>query len=125
MQYIHLLQHYCESGLLDGQFLLRCRTMLKTELDEALRFGVNKDLLGIKAITCLKLHMAQEAKQTAEQLLSLWPADEGSWLKALQVAVETRNQEMLQGLRQRIRHSEVDWSRRGRDQLALWMEKSA
>ena len=118
-QYIELLQRYCQSGLLEGQLLRRQQLLLKGALDDALKLEEDPELLRIKVGNCLALQEAQEAKQTANRLIQLYPKDERSWMEGLRVYTETRDQAGMQTLLQRIEDEKVDLTAAGREHLSF------
>lgn len=120
--HIELLAKYCESGLLEGQLLRRQRLMLAEALDDALRLEETDDLLAHAVRNHLALEQPMGAKQAADRMLARWPLQENAWLEAMRVAVETRNQHYARMLIASMKSKPIDWSKQGREQIALWME---
>ena len=116
-QYIELLSRYCQSGLLEGQLLRRQQLLLKTALDEALKLEDDPDILRIKVGNSLALKDAQEARNTALQLIDRYPHDERSWLEGMRVYTETRDPEGMRTLLKRIEDEKIDLTAAGREHL--------
>ena len=102
-----------KAGCWKGQLLRRQQLLLKGALEDALALEDDADILRIKVSNCLALKDAQEAKRTVNQLITLYPHEESSWMEAMRVYTETRDQE---GMRQLLPpHSgRKDRSDRGR-----------
>ncbi len=122
IKYIDLLNKYCNSGLMEGQFLRRQRLVLDRALADALNIELSEALLYIQVKNALALEKPSDAKQAAERMLAKWPQSETAWLAAFRVAVETRDGAGLKGLMNKMRHFRIDWTKNGREQLALWTE---
>lgn len=120
--YLLLMEKYCSSGLLEGQLLRRQRLMLAESLEEALALGNDEELMTMAVHNYLALGEAFEARQKAERMLALWPHAEQPWLEAMRVAVESQSQRDLQRLKEQMRHTPIDWTKNGREQMMLWME---
>ncbi|MBE0600977.1 MAG: hypothetical protein IH607_04260, partial [Firmicutes bacterium] len=116
-QYIELLARYCQSGLLEGQLLRRQQLLLKNALDEALKLEDDPDILRIKVSNSLALKDAQEARNTAQQLIDRYPRDERSWLEGMRVYTETRDPLGMRALLQRIQDEKIDLTAAGREHL--------
>lgn len=122
--YLQLLEKYCASGLLEGQLLRRQRLMLAEALEEALALEEDEALMAMASQNYLALGEAFEARQKAERMLALWPHEEQPWLEAMRVTVESQNKRDLQRLKEKIKQTPIDWTKGGREQMALWMEEN-
>ena len=123
--YITLLQRYCESGMVNGQFLQKQRVALQDALVRALEIEECYDLLNVEVCNALALRHTEAAKQAAHRMLELRPTDEESWLAGIRVAVETRDARSAQVLLRRMDFTRVDWSRNGRERISIWKEELA
>lgn len=121
--YLQLMDKYCKSGLLEGQLLRRQRLMMAESLEEALKLEEDNELMAMAVQNYLALGEAFEARHKAERMLALWPHEQQSWLEAMRVTVESRNQQELKQLKARMRETPIDWTKSGREQMALWMEE--
>lgn len=120
--YLLMMEKYCKSGLLEGQLLRRQRLMLAEALEEALTIEEDEELLTMAVQNYLALGDATEAKLKAERMMALWPYAEQPWLEAMRVTVESRNQRDLHRLQEKMQETPIDWTKAGREQMALWME---
>lgn len=121
--YLTLMERYCQSGLLEGQLLRRQQLMLAEALEASFKIEEDAALLAMAVQTYLALGEPFEARKKAERMLKLWPYAEQSWLEAMRVTVESRNQKELISLKERMKKTPIDWTRSGREQMALWMEE--
>ena len=121
-EHIHLLVRYCQSGLLEGQLLRRQRLMLAQALRDILLLEESDEWYALSIENHLALNESEEARNKAEYMLRQWPLNERSWLEALRVAVETSNQQDAKRLIEGMREQPIDWSKAGREQVAVWME---
>lgn len=119
-RYACLLNDFCESGLLEGQLLRRQRLNLLNALKDALALNEASALYALQVKNCLALKQGAEARQAADAMLANWPQDENSWLEALRVCVETRDQQGLRALAARAQGQSVDWTSAGRERFEYW-----
>lgn len=122
-EYIHLLNRYCASGLLNGQVLRRQRFTLENALNRALALQPTPELVELSVINYLALQQSDKALSAAHKALALWPRDERSWLIQLRVHVEMHDGKALKALLASLETADVDWSVAGRERLRFWTEK--
>lgn len=124
LRYVDILQEYCASGLIEGQVLDRQRSLLREALQAAIERMPSAELYAMAARNELALECASEAKQLASDMMKRWPHEEKTWLEALRVVVETRDQQGLRMFLQAASRADVDWSTQGREQMKYWMGRS-
>ena len=122
-EYVLFLSKYCESGLLEGQLLRRQQLVLKRALDKCMQMKEDPALLRIMVRNSLALKEGAEARTAAQALMDLWPLNETSWLEAMRVCVETRDQNGMQALLTQMQSTPVDFTSKGREQMLFWTEK--
>lgn len=77
-KYIHLLQEYCASGLLEGQVLKRQRMLLADALKAYMLLDENVEFMVLDVKNNLDLEDESSARKTARKLWARYPGDERS-----------------------------------------------
>lgn len=122
-EYALYLSAYCESGLLQGQLLMRQRMMLKKALESILRLEKDPALIQIMIKNCLALGDMDEAKTAAQSLMTKWPLDELSWFEGMRVCAEARDKISMQFLFERMKNIPIDFTAKGHEQMLFWKER--
>jgi hypothetical protein len=121
--FIQLFGKYIESGLLEESMLTQQRLIYSKLLDKRLELTANdKNILIWKLRNCINLKIYPAAFEVSDVLKKRWPYDEQTWIEALRVCVEGQDQERFHKTIEEIRHTPVNWTEQGREQVSLWVD---
>lgn len=120
LAYIELLSKYIDSGLLEGQLLVRKRMALNDALNKALQQTEDAELLTKLVRNYLALDLMQNARECSERLLVNYPSDERAWLEALRVCAQTHDPQRLQRILKQMEGASIAWTTEGRETLKFW-----
>ncbi len=116
--YIRRIRTYLDSGLLEGHLLQRQRLLLEEELEKLPEAETDMELCALRVRNLLALGKAAGARETAERMISAYPAAEEPYLELMRVYVDTHDARGLRGLKERLEYARVLWSHRGREKMA-------
>ncbi|MEG0269592.1 MAG: hypothetical protein RR824_05650 [Clostridia bacterium] len=120
LSYIELLSKYIDSGLLEGQLLVRKRMALNDALNKVLQQMEDAELLAKLVRNYLALDLMQDARECSERLLANYPSDERAWLEALRVCAQTHDPQRLQRILKQMEGASIAWTTEGRETLKFW-----
>ena len=119
-RYIHALDEYIDSGLLDGHLLLQQRDELLQALSARIALRPNSKRTLLKAINnYIRLGKYEHAWLIVTSMTENWPRDEEIWLAALNVVMQKKNAAEKAELMERIKAAPVHWSVSGQSALAF------
>ena len=122
MNYIHQMETYIDSGLLEGHLLGRQRTLLEKELSRLDAEHMDVELGCLRVRNLLELKRAPEAIDMARWLIVRFPGREEPWLALMRVYVECRDAQGLEGLRNEMEQAGVQWSYGGREKMEYFLK---
>jgi len=121
-EYIDTMEKYIQSELLDEHLLKNQRIAYSKLLDRKLaKQPEDRQTLVKKLRNLIELNDYMSAFGISQQLTSKWPEDEQIWIEALRVCVEGKDQKRLKETIEEIKTTNIDWTRRGREEVARWL----
>ncbi len=121
--YIEILGRYIKSGLLEEHLLKNLRLVYSTILDKKLHLVADdKNTLIEKLRNNIELKEYDAAFETSNWLIKEFPEDESTWVEALRVCVEGGDSVRLQEVIHEISHTDIIWTKEGRDRVNLWVK---
>lgn len=121
-KYIDTLEKYIQSDLLDEHLLRNQRIAYSKILDRKLTSQPEDQQTLVKKLrNLLELEDFYSAFEVSQQLIQMWPDDEGIWIEALRVCVEGKDQKKLKEIIEEIKSTSIKWTRKGRQEIAPWL----
>jgi len=122
-KYIDMLGNYIESGLLEEHLLKNLRIVYQEVLDKKLAKVANdKAALVRKLRNSLELKEYGNAFRASDLLKEFWPEDEQTWVEAVRVCVDGRDNKRLREILQEMQRNNIIWTKQGKEQIAPWLE---
>ena len=122
-EYIEVVQNYINSNILEDYLLKHQRILFDNILSKRLEFGKNnKEVLFKKIENNLALKNFPAALHDSRTLQKTYPDDEQVWIQALQVCVESKDQQKLQETIDEIKNLNIVWTNTGRKVISTWLE---
>lgn len=125
VKFVERLNAYVNSGLLEGWMLKQQRWVLQKALEDFPVQWDTPEISSVKVDNALALGLAHDARRQAMVMMDRWPRDERSYLKMLEVCVQTGDSKAMRALMERIRHSEIDWTHDGLERIHYFDGRSA
>ncbi len=122
LEYIHRMETYIRSGLLEGHLLNRQRILLEQELSRLSEDDTDRALGCLRAKNLLHLGRAPEAAQTARRLTERFPGEEEPWLELMRIYVECQDRRSLLALKKELESADVMWSYNGREKMEYFLK---
>lgn len=120
--YIGTLGNYIESGLLEEHLLKNLRVVYSKILNKKLAKIENDQMTLIEKLkNNIELKNYVSAFETSDLLKKYWPEDEQSWIESVRVCVDGYDRNRLQETLVEIQSQNINWTKLGKEQLALWM----
>ena len=121
-EYIETLEKYIESDLLEEYLLKNQRINYSKLLDRKLKIVPNeKQTLVKKLRNSIELNDYFSAFEVSQQLKQNWPEDEQTWVEAIRVCVEGKDQKKLEETIDEVKRIKINWTRRGREEATRWL----
>lgn len=121
-EYIETLEKYIESDLLEEHLLKNQRINYSKLLDRKLKIVPNeKQTLVKKLRNSIELNDYFSAFEVSQQLKQNWPEDEQTWVEAIRVCVEGKDQKKLEETIDEVKRIKINWTRRGREEATRWL----
>ena len=124
LAYIHQMETYIASGLLEGHLLLRQRTLLEQEIAKVPEESSDLALGCLRCRNLLALGKAREAFETARDLTRRFPGEEEPWLEMMRVCVDSRDAQGLRAVGEQIENAGILWSYAGREKMEYFLKGS-
>lgn len=122
-EYIEVVQSYINSNILEDYLLKHQRILFDNILSKRLEFGKNNKKVLLKKIeNNLALKNFPAALHDSRTLQETYPDDEQVWIQALQVCVESKDQQKLQETVDEIKNLNIVWTNTGRKVISTWLE---
>jgi len=124
LAYIHQMETYIASGLLEGHLLLRQRTLLEQEIAKVPAEDADLALGCLRCRNLLALGKAREASEAARELTRRYPGEEEPWLELMRVCVDSRDAQGLRAVGKELETAGVLWSYAGREKMDYFLKGS-
>jgi hypothetical protein len=122
-RYIDTLGKYVESGLLEEHLLKNLRILYKEVLDKKLaKIKNDKATLIRKLRNSIELNEYASAFESSDLLKEYWPEDEQTWIEAVRVCVEGKDNIRLREILMEAQTKNIDWTKNGKEQVGIWMK---
>jgi len=122
-KYIDMLGNYIESGLLEEHLLKNLRIVYQEVLDKKLAKMANDKVALVKKLrNSLELKEYGSAFRASDLLKEFWPEDEQTWVEAVRVCVDGRDNKRLREILEEMKRNNIIWTKQGKEQIAPWLE---
>jgi len=122
-RYIDVLGRFIESGLSEAYLQHKQRLIFAELLDHKIaQTGPGKIVLQKKIQNALELKDFSSAFEAVEELKTIYPDDQNTWVHLLLVSVETRDSRHLESTISEIRRRKIEWSAENKESVQPWVE---
>jgi hypothetical protein len=121
-KYIDTMEKYIQSDLLDEHLLRNQRITYAKLLDRKLKHRP-EDLQALvkKLRNLIELNDYYSAFEVSQNMTQKWPDDERIWIEAIRVCVDGKDQKKLEETIDEIQKTKIEWTRRGKEEVAPWL----